>query len=64
MEPSYIAQARKDMAAAERTIATCTERMATCQPRSRFAYAAQITKAESKRARAERTIEQYEGRWF
>lgn len=37
-----------EMGKASQTITRCAERMQTCKPQARFAYAAQITKAKRK----------------
>lgn len=64
---SYTDSKRRDLAAtiaaAERTMEMCLARMATCKPRSRFAYASQITKAEGKRNRAQNQLDKLQGRW-
>lgn len=48
--------AYKRMQEAAATIERCAAAMRTCEPRARFAYASQITKAKNKMRRAEHEI--------
>ena len=49
----------KAMRSAVATINRCAERMKTCKPQSRFAYAAHITKANRKLNQADNDLRRY-----